>query len=268
MLKSIHNAFREARAAWSHAEYGVSGTLLASDFILSRLLALGKLPGHNASRRVRIKEGQINYRFNRGDLQSVREVLLEECYRLPFLLEPQNILDLGANIGLTSLWMWKQFHPRKIIAVECDPDNAAVTRLNFRDNGIPGEVIEAAVGGANGIAEFAPDRASNLGRLLTHVNPESRAPDTVTVPMISLPDLLTRFDGQRVDLIKMDIEGAEEAVFSGDLSWLQSVHALIVEMHEDRVDVSTLTQRVADSGFKVMRTNTGHQDNLYAFLKL
>lgn len=268
VIYALFNAFKEARAAFLQADDTGSKVKLAADFLLSRLLRASWCPQRNRSRVADIASMRINYRFNRGDLQSIREVLLEDCYRLPFPLEPLNILDLGANIGLTSLWMWKQFRPKRIIAVECDPENAGIVRLNFQANNLPGEVVEAAVGSRSGVAEFVPDKASNLGRLLTHVNPESRVPDTVKVPMAGMKELLSRFDGGRVDLVKVDIEGAEEAIFSGDLSWLQSVQALIVEMHEDRVDVPALTKRVIESGFRAFPANTSHQDNLIAFLKL
>jgi hypothetical protein len=72
---------------------------------LLRLARLVPLPGRNRERRIRVRGGiELNYRLNRGDMQSIREVWMDECYRLPFELAPGRLIDLGANIGLTSLW--------------------------------------------------------------------------------------------------------------------------------------------------------------------
>ena len=66
----------------------------------------------------------ITYRFNKGDIWSVREVWLFECYRPPFEIAIDHVLDLGANIGLTSLWLAKRYGCGRIIAVEPSAANA------------------------------------------------------------------------------------------------------------------------------------------------
>src|SRR6185312_5327332 len=77
----------------------------AADVFLSRLTRKVPLPNRNRDRMIRVKGGvKLHYRLNRGDMQSIREVWIDECYRLPFDLVPDRLVDLGANIGLTSLW--------------------------------------------------------------------------------------------------------------------------------------------------------------------
>jgi tRNA1(Val) A37 N6-methylase TrmN6 len=61
------------------------------------------------------------YRWNRGDLASIREVFVLEGYRLPVGFVPRTVLDLGANIGLTSIWLANNFPLEHLIAVEPVP---------------------------------------------------------------------------------------------------------------------------------------------------
>ena len=78
---------------------------LSLDFALSRFIGL--VPGcqRNRVREVRLcGDIKIRYRLNKGDLHSIREIWLEEAYRLPFEDPSGVLLDLGANIGMASLY--------------------------------------------------------------------------------------------------------------------------------------------------------------------
>jgi methyltransferase FkbM-like protein len=63
--------------------------------------------------------------------------------------------------------------------------------------------------------------------------------------------LVDRFPaGERIDLVKMDIEGAEQELFKADLSWLDRVDCLIVELHADRVDSEGIIAVLRAHGFE------------------
>ena len=51
---------------------------------------------------------------------------MDEAYRLPFAIQPKVIVDLGANIGLTSIYLLRLYKPEILVAVEADADNAAL----------------------------------------------------------------------------------------------------------------------------------------------
>jgi FkbM family methyltransferase len=51
-------------------------------------------------------------------------VWFDEVYRLPFDEPSGTLLDLGANIGLTSVWLAKKYQIERVIAVEPDRTNA------------------------------------------------------------------------------------------------------------------------------------------------
>jgi FkbM family methyltransferase len=55
----------------------------------------------------------------------------------------------------------------------------------------------------------------------------------VAIPGITMDDLMRQFDISRVDLLKVDIEGAEKEVFgSGTTSWLDRVSTIAIELHD------------------------------------
>jgi FkbM family methyltransferase len=249
------------------ADDAASSWMLRFDYIFSRLLRLGRLPGHNKMRQVRLGGAWVSYRLNRGDLQSLREVLVDEVYACELPWTPQTVLDLGANIGLTSLWLHQRHGGKagggfQLVAVEAAAENALIARANLEANQVPAEVINAAAGLVSGQAWFETRTESNLGRMLPY-----EAPDTVPVPVAGIRELLERFPQGRVDLVKMDIEGGEEALLGHDTSWLAVVQALMVEWHDDRADSRPLIQNVQAAGFQHRRINCQRQGNLSLFVR-
>lgn len=79
-------------------------------------LLLVRIRQSDRVRRIQLLDGtRLSYRLNRGDMQSIREVWLDEAYELPFKPASGVLIDLGANIGLTSLWLAKRYCYHKII---------------------------------------------------------------------------------------------------------------------------------------------------------
>jgi hypothetical protein len=98
---------------------------LVVDCCLYRLMRLADPPGAGRCRRIDIKgAGTVTYRLNRGDIQSIREVLMEDGYELPFAATVRVVVDLGANIGLTTLWLSRHHPVHTCVAVEPSPGNA------------------------------------------------------------------------------------------------------------------------------------------------
>lgn len=230
-----------------------------ADVMLYRIMRVTKLPRGNRERTLRFKGGvEIVYRLNRGDIQGLREVWVDEVYRLPFTFEPKVVVDLGANIGLTSVFLASRYRCTNIIAVEPDPSNAHLTRVNLAANNIVAEVIEAAVGPEDGVAKFASHGESNLG----HLGGTGRA-----VQVLSMESILARTPGGVADLVKMDIEGGEEALLDGDVSWLGRVGALIVEFHPTVVDYPRLVEQLKRAGFRYVSANSAWPGSMDAFVR-
>lgn len=261
MIKSIRAYFRDVGRMTKLAEDLSSLGRYALDRFLVMFLGRLRISGENKERTVRFTGGvSITYRLNRGDLQSIREVWLEEVYSLPVGPDRPILVDLGANIGLTSIWLTKHYHCESIIAVEPVPANAELIRRNFSTNGIEGTVIEAAVGPEDGSARFEVASSSNSGHL-------SLSGDKVTtISMSSVLSLLPA--GSVVNMLKIDIEGAEEALLHGpNMTWLERVMEIVIEIHPALVSYKGVIDRLTDEGFQYVPASQRFKGSMDYFCK-
>jgi FkbM family methyltransferase len=216
---------------------------LVADILAYRVLRFVRLPRTDSTRTVTTREGtRLTYRLNRGDIQAIREIWLDEAYMPPEGAYGMcSVIDLGANIGFTSVYLARLLGSLRLVAVEPDPDNAVILRRNLAQNGIDAIVIEAAVGPIDGSARFRRNAASNLG----HVADDG----DLTVDVISIPSVIARLGAspQRV-LLKLDIEGGEEQLFAGDIGWLDQVGCLLAEFHPGVADVERIVAAVERAG--------------------
>jgi FkbM family methyltransferase len=135
------------------------------------------------------------------------------------------IIDAGANVGLASVWFAMTFPRAKILAVEPDPDNAALARKNGAPFGSI-KVIEAALGAQAGRVTLSRPEAAAWA--VTTERSESG-----DVPIVTMDGLLAEA-GEKATLFiaKIDIEGFEKDVFSANLDWMRDLTVLIVELHD------------------------------------
>ena len=216
----------------------------------------------NVERSIRLRSGKtIHYRLNKGDLWSMREVLLDECYRFPGEIRPDVVLDLGGNIGLTSLWLDSCFHPRKLVAVEPFPENARLARKNLAQSAGEVMLVEAAAGSGDGFADFSMAEDSNRGSVAFGTDGKTR--------VLSMATLFKEAGiGPRIDLLKVDIEGGEAELFSRNLEWLDEVQNIIVEFHPDIIDVGPITQAISSRGFRHILPGSVFPHNMEAFVRV
>jgi FkbM family methyltransferase len=138
------------------------------------------------------------------DVQAVFETLAG--------VEGKAFIDCGANIGY---WSSKLSDPiygyKKLIAIEANAVLMRFLETNFRNNGIPGEAIHAAISERSGETAFL---ASGEGEL--HASGHLAA-EGVPVQTINLADVLARLDPAEtpVAVVKLDVEGAELAALKG-----------------------------------------------------
>jgi len=113
-----------------------------------------------------------------------------------------------------------------VLAVEPHPGNAAILRRNVR--ALPEvEVIEAAIWPHSG-ALALEDPGKGFWGFRVH---EPGATDG-TVRAVTIPQLLSHAGAETIDLLKVDIEGSELELFSGDVEWLERVDVLAIELHD------------------------------------
>jgi len=162
------------------------------------------------------------------DYSAFREVFFQRVYEHP-LGNPETILDLGANCGCATLLFAARYPNARIAAVEPHPANLAALRQNLDLNHIHAEAIQAAATLTDGPVSLLI-RASTMHGLLTREDVDGEP--QLTVPGISIPTLLSQLGWDRVDVLKVDIEGYERVLFAGRPAWLNRVTRIIGEYHD------------------------------------
>ncbi len=167
-----------------------------------------------------------------GDFFIFYEVFLDESYRLPDWLaaSSQTILDLGANVGFTSLYFSRVIPAARFVCVEPDPGNLDVLRKNVAALGDRVRIIEGAVAAETARRGFHRGETWAGGLAGPEASKESSGV-VGSVQCYSMRDTLERSGLERIDLVKMDIEGAEKEIFAGELSWLRQVGSIMIELH-------------------------------------
>ena len=189
-----------------------------------------------------------------SDVLTFQEVLLEEVYRgvVEQVQGCRTVLDLGANIGLASLYFSAHYPGCRIFAVEPNPDTYRVLGLNLDGLVRAGRcrTFRGAVWGSESELvsdpDWAPDRFSRFA--MTEGTPAGGGESIKGLPI----DRLIEAAGfERVDLLKSDIEGAEVELFKGDLDWLDRVGAIAIEFHGDSRAATRFDEVTTARGFRI-----------------
>jgi FkbM family methyltransferase len=179
--------------------------------------------------RVRFLELELECPDVRTTFYQFNDLFVKESARFASENGHPRILDCGANIGVASLYFKRLYPAARITAFEADPALCAMLRRNLEANGAPDvEIVEAAVWSADGSVTFRAE-GTDSGAVDAVSGPMPG--DAITVPSVSLRRWIEQ---EVVDLIKIDIEGAELAVLQDIEDLLPRVKAMIVEVHELR----------------------------------
>ena len=180
---------------------------------------------------VRIEDpvaGGLLIRLRTSDISVAAKILLEREYELPLRRTPAVIVDAGAYTGISSRWLAGRFPNARVVALEPDPDNFELLERNVRGVSRIEPLHEALWLVDEPLYVSVPDAgawASEVGRT-GQVDRRVEGVSPIT--------LMRRLGLESIDLLKLDVEGAEYELFSdGTDAWLPRVRAIAVEVHDD-----------------------------------
>ena len=192
------------------------------------------------SMRVSVPQiGPVHIRAGESDIATLRQVFIGGEYDLSHpehlrerVLERYReiidggsipiIADIGANIGSASLWFKQQFPQAAVVAVEPDPDNAAVLRRNLPESSLA-TVVEAAIGATAGFVSL--ENRSSGWAVQT-----KRADSGIAV--VTVDDVLAQVPSGTPFIVKIDIEGFESDLFKSNLDWIAHAYVVMIEPHD------------------------------------
>jgi len=156
--------------------------------------------------------------------QSVTDATHIIRFILENITEGPTCIDIGAHIGGVSLPMWsKACLTGKVISVEADPRNIERIKANLRLNGYPQDyVVNAALTDKKGMVQLRCYEGINGWQTLG--NPSFAASYKsflIEVPAMTFCDLMENYGLGAVDLVKIDVEGAELLVLGGMTPFLK-----------------------------------------------
>lgn len=191
-------------------------------------LLKSKLVADKLNRSVRGIAHPVSLSNFDNDVMTLFQVFYGKEYQLPFQFKPEVIVDCGANIGLSAVWFANAYPDAKIIAVEPDPVNYSYLRKNT--SAYPNVVcLNNAVWTKKTMLQMVDPGPGNWSLQTKEASDQQGMVESVT-----LPEIMERFSLNQIDLLKIDIEGAEkELLLSASEEWLSRTKVLAIELHDN-----------------------------------
>jgi FkbM family methyltransferase len=169
-------------------------------------------------------------RIGTTDASVCKQCLIEQQYGFPLRIKPKVIVDAGANIGASTVFFASKYPNSIIFALEPEKSNFILLERNvsFYSQIKP---IKAALWKENRqICLIDPGEGHHGFQSTEKVGQNSQSDRFIQA--LTLDALMTRMGLDSVDLLKIDIEGAEKEVFEGSAKWIDKVAVIMVELHD------------------------------------
>ena len=164
---------------------------------------------------------------NVADSATFNEVLLRKEYEVDLGFQPKTIIDGGANIGLTSVYLANRYPGVSIVSIEPDSSNFELLKENTSSYPNIRPLQSALWSHKATLKIFDPGRGENSFRV------EEVKDGEQGFTALGISDIMRENNWQTIDLLKLDVEGAEKTLFTtGYGDWLPRTKVLIVETHD------------------------------------
>jgi len=196
--------------------FGVGGVLA---ILACRILGF---PRRISVRTKRMKH-PVWVRLRTSDVDLYKSILLQGEYEYELNFSPRTIIDAGANSGMTAIFYANKYPGATIVAVEPEPSNfsALVKNVSSYPNVIP---IHAALWHEDGQVEvFPPGPRKSKWGFRVRPGHGCRA--------VTMRTLMHEAGIESIDILKVDVEGAEREIFS-NCDWMDRVKLLAIELHD------------------------------------
>lgn len=173
---------------------------------------------------------EISFRLGTSDIHVWYAIFKKGEYKLDYLKNPEWIIDAGAYGGYSAAWFAETYPNAKIVSVEPDEGNFEMLKRNtaFSSNVIhynkalwsePGTLTVYDRGSGSWGFTVVPQANSSLKVL-------------AQIPATTLDQIIEEQSINTIDLLKLDIEGSEEAVLNNSDNWLPLVKGMAIELHD------------------------------------
>jgi FkbM family methyltransferase len=181
----------------------------------------------------KILQNRIDFVDSVSFLHGYQEIFEEECYSFNASSSYPFIIDCGSNIGLSIIYFKRQYPNARIIGFEPDPMIFRVLNNNIANFKLQNvELHNKAIWLSDGLMEFRQEGGFSGRKPLTIESSNTIVASTRLSPFIN----------EKVDLLKIDIEGAEIDVLFEVENRLDRVERLFIEYHSPSNEVQRLDE--------------------------
>lgn len=174
------------------------------------------------------KNGQLlSIRKGTSDIQVIYDIFINESYMLSTEeKEIKIIVDCGANIGVGTLYFNMKYPEARIIAIEPENSNYEILKKNT-ENIKNIELLQAGLWNKECFLEVRDIGFDKWGFIVEEVKEKTER----SIKAESIQSIIEKFNLEKIDILKIDIEGSEKEVFE-NAEWLDKVGILIIELHD------------------------------------
>jgi FkbM family methyltransferase len=217
--------------------------LIYSRFILENLLRKSyKITKQRDNLIINNFQGlNFSLRKNSSDFQVFQQIMIDEEYDAVIQILQKNkieiktMVDCGANVGLSTLYLKAKYPEAKIIALEADVNNTIAFENNVNINSLKQiHVLNNEIWTSNKPLIVKKDFRD--GNNWSFTVEESNSSENYDVQGINFDYLIKKYDLKSIDFLKIDIEGGERFLFDGkhDLTSILSITKCIaIEIHDE-----------------------------------
>ena len=209
--------------------FGMAGTL---KLLTSRRRLRSVLPSWTENLTIRDYPFPFYFRHATTDKYAIVEVLLHQQYGcLRDLRDVATIVDAGANIGTTSVFLLNTYTSSRLFALEPDPSNFEVLQRNLRPYGARAIALRRALWHRPESLRLERGKFRDGGAWSIQVKPTDLG--VTEVEGTTIGAFMSEHSLSSIDILKIDIEGAERHIFEETASeWLGRVGAIAIELHD------------------------------------
>ncbi len=223
----------------------------------------------------KIRIGKYNLFMRKSGASSSIDIYLEvfkdkHHMKLPAFQGKKDkvVVDLGANEGYYALGM-KENNPKlKIISVEPAPETFQILKKNITGNKLKDVVaVKKAVSAKNGkitfeiVPEVTAIGSLNIG-LQKRVWLDKKRIKKISVDSITLTELCRQHKIDKIDILKIDVEGAELDILKSSKALLKNVKKVVIEKHVPQITKGCI-EFMKNNGFKLILQEKERCGDLY-----
>ncbi|HAH56332.1 MAG TPA: hypothetical protein DCM02_13880 [Flavobacterium sp.] len=179
----------------------------------------------------------IYFRKKTKDKETFKEIFNENIYNIKLPIIPNLIVDAGSNIGFASLYFKLKYPDAKIIALEIETENIKMIRKNLKDFKDV-EIVQKGLFNKKALFRIEDPYHATNSFVIKEVSPN----ENYDIESITVDEILISNKTETIDVLKIDIEGAEKDLFEKNYeNWLPKVKIIMVETHDRMIPKCSYT---------------------------